>query len=118
MVDSVLGRIRELADGLGGASLADLTHVTDDGAVRILTVHKAKGLEFDTVVVLGIEHETYWGDEDDARATFFVAVSRAKRRLVFTVADRRDKPPGAGRWDTTRTPHGEYLEYIDAAART
>lgn len=97
VVDSVLGRIRDLADGLGGGSLVDLTHVTDDGAVRILTVHKAKGLEFDTVVVLGVEHETYWGDEDDARATFFVAISRAKRRLVFTVAKRRDKPLGAGR---------------------
>jgi superfamily I DNA/RNA helicase len=118
VVDSVLGRIGELADGLGGGSLADLTHVTDDGAVRILTVHKAKGLEFDTVVVLGVEHETYWGDEDDSRATFFVAVSRAKRRLVFTVAERREKPPGASRWDTTRTPHVEYLEYIKTATRT
>ena len=87
--------MRALADGLGDGSLADLTHVTDDGAVRILTVHKAKGLEFDTVVVLGVEHETYWGDEDDARAaTFFVAVSRAKRRLVFTVAERREQAPG------------------------
>jgi superfamily I DNA/RNA helicase len=118
VVDSVLGRIGEFADGLGGGSLADLTNVTDDGAVRILTVHKAKGLEFDTVVVLGVEHETFWGDEGDARAAFFVAVSRAKRRLVFTVAERRDRPPSASRWNTTRTPHAEYLGYIDAATRT
>jgi superfamily I DNA/RNA helicase len=118
VVDSVLGRIGELADGVGGGTLADLKHVTDDGAVRILTVHKAKGLEFDTVVVLGVEHETYWGDQDDARATFFVAVSRAKRRLVFTVAERRDRPPGASRWYTARTPYAEYLEYVDAATRT
>jgi len=115
VVESVLGRIGGLADGLGGGSLADLTHVTDDGAVRILTVHKAKGLEFDTVVVLGVEHETYWGDEDDARAAFFVAVSRAKRRLVFTVAERRNRPPGASRWDTFRTPHAEYFDYIGTA---
>lgn len=116
IIDSVLGRVRELADGIGGGTLEDLTHVTDDGAVRILTVHKAKGLEFDSVVVLGVEHETYWGDEDDARATFFVAVSRAKRRLVFTCAERRARPPGATRWDAVRTPHGEYLEYIRAVS--
>src|SRR3546814_20772065 len=88
VVDSVLGRISDLADGLGGGSLVELTHVTDDGAVRILTVHKAKRLEFDTVVVLGVENETYWGDEDDERAKFLVAFSLATRRLGLTVANR------------------------------
>lgn len=117
VVDAVLRRIAELAEGLGGGSLEDLTHVTDDGAVRILTVHKAKGLEFDTVVVLGVEHQTYWGDEEDARATFFVAVSRAKRHLVLTVAKSRAKPPGASRWDPSRTRHSEYLGYVDTATQ-
>src|SRR3546814_2492291 len=65
VVDSFLGRISALADGQGGGSLVDLTHVTDDGAVRLLTVHKAKGLEYDTVVARGVEHETYWGDRSE-----------------------------------------------------
>lgn len=113
-VESVLSRVCDLANELGG-TLADLTQVTDDGAVRILTVHKSKGLEFDSVIVLATEDETYWGKADDERATFFVGVSRAKRRLLATAAEHRVKPPAANyRWKTNRTPHGEYLTYIAA----
>jgi ATP-dependent exoDNAse (exonuclease V) beta subunit len=43
--------------------------------VRILTIHKCKGLEFEKVVVLGVENELFWGDA--ASSEFFVAVSRA-----------------------------------------
>lgn len=112
VIDSVLQRVGELADGIEG-SLDDLTQVTDDGAVRILTVHKSKGLEFDTVVVFGVEEETYWGDQDDARSTFFVAVSRAIRRLVVTTAGRRAEPPGASRWSIRRKRHQEFLSYVE-----
>lgn len=113
LTDSVLTLVSELAEGIGG-SLNDLTHVIDDGAVRILTIHKAKGLEFDTVVVLGVEHETFWGDAHDARATFFVAISRAKRRLILTTAEYRAKPPGrTKRWDARRRPHEEFLSYVE-----
>lgn len=114
IVESVLSRVRDLANGLGG-TLADLTQITDDGAVRILTVHKAKGLEFDSVIVLATEYETYWGKPDDERATFFVGVSRAKRRLVATSAGYRAKPLGAThRWKTARTPHDEFLTFVAA----
>lgn len=33
--------------------------LSEDDAVRILTIHKCKGLEFEKVVVLGGEHELF-----------------------------------------------------------
>ncbi len=77
-----------------------------------MTIHKSKGLEFDTVIVLGVEKEAFWGEEEAERSGFFVAISRAKRRLVLTTAGRRDKPEGANHyWRTGRTPHTEFLGY-------
>jgi superfamily I DNA/RNA helicase len=97
---------------LGGGRLEAMTQVNDDGAVRILTIHKAKGLEFHSVVVLGVEEQTFWSADTLAnRSEFFVAISRAKKRLVLTVAARRRKPPGAGRWDEVRSPQREFLSY-------
>jgi superfamily I DNA/RNA helicase len=111
LLASLLTRLGDLADGTGG-TLSELTQVTDDGAVRILTIHKAKGLEFHTVVVMGVEAETFWSNDDAAnRAEFFVAISRAKQRLILTVARQRERPPGAKRWDGSRTPHPEFLGY-------
>jgi superfamily I DNA/RNA helicase len=89
-----------------------LARFSDDQTVRILTIHKSKGLEFDSVIILGVENQTFWGKADEERCAFFVGVSRAKRRLVMTVSARRDTPPSNPyRWRESRTPHGEFLGY-------
>jgi superfamily I DNA/RNA helicase len=94
--------------------LKALTRFSDDKAVRILTIHKSKGLEFDSVILLGVENQTFWGKEDENRCTYFVGVSRAKRRLVLTYVDMRLKPAGfSRRWDQSRTPHEEFLGYAE-----
>ncbi|WP_408600509.1 UvrD-helicase domain-containing protein [Pseudomonas sp. PLMAX] len=92
-----------------------LSQLTDDQSIRILTVHKSKGLEFDSVVLLGVEREAYWGnDTHEVRCTFFVGISRAKRRLVVTTAKARDKLADIPSWRTSRNPHGEFLGYIES----
>lgn len=89
-----------------------LTRFSDDQAVRLLTIHKCKGLEFDSVIVLGVENQTFWGEEDAERCAYFVGISRAKRRLILTVCERRDTPPSnPRRWQENRTPHAEFLSY-------
>jgi superfamily I DNA/RNA helicase len=94
-----------------------LARFSDDGAVRIMTIHKCKGLEFDTVVVFGVEQQTFWGQPDEERSAFFVAISRAKRRLYLTVATHREKPQSANRyWNVVRSPHEEFLGYVAASA--
>lgn len=90
-----------------------LERFSDDQAVRILTIHKSKGLEFDSVIILGVEQQTFWGDEDDERCAFFVGISRAKKRLILTFCDHRDTPPSnPRRWQENRTPHTEFLGYV------
>lgn len=89
-----------------------LERFSDDQAVRILTIHKSKGLEFDSVIILGVEKQTFWGKEDDERCAFFVGASRAKRRLILTASDRRDTPPSNPyRWQENRLPHNEFMGY-------
>lgn len=93
-----------------GDPVAALHRLSALHAVRILTIHKCKGLEFEKVVVLGVEHQLFWGDE--YMQGFFVAVSRAKDELVLTHVSTRAKPVGAISWKTNRTPHGELLGFV------
>ncbi|MFM0212833.1 ATP-dependent helicase [Paraburkholderia sediminicola] len=89
-----------------------LERFSDDQAVRILTIHKSKGLEFDSVIILGVENQTFWGNADAERCAFFVGISRAKRRLILTVSDCRDTPPSNPyRWQENRTTHNEFMGY-------
>lgn len=104
---------RELA--VDGEPVAALDRLSEEDAVRILTVHKCKGLEFEKVIVFGVEPQFFWGKKDaDVKAEFFVAISRAKDELVLTTARHRTKPDGAnGYWREDSPPHEELLGYAD-----
>lgn len=89
-----------------------LERFSDDQAVRLLTIHKSKGLEFDSVIMMAIENEIFFGNQDENRCAYFVGISRAKKRLVLTHADHRDRPSGnVKRWDERRSPQSEYIGY-------
>lgn len=95
-----------------------LGRFSDDQAVRILTIHKSKGLEFDSVIIMGVENEIFFGDQDENRCAYFVGVSRAKKRLVLTHAGQRERPAGhARRWDVQRTAQTEYFSYATPFVR-
>lgn len=89
-----------------------LKRFTDDQAVRILTIHKSKGLEFDSVIIMAVENEIFFGNQDENRCAFFVGVSRTKRRLFLTHAAQRERPANAKRWDVHRTVQSEYIGYV------
>jgi superfamily I DNA/RNA helicase len=44
-----------------------------------MTIHNSKGLEFDSVIMLGVEKEAFFGKIADERAAYFVGISRAFR---------------------------------------
>ncbi|MEV0038111.1 ATP-dependent helicase [Streptomyces sp. NPDC050804] len=95
-----------------GDPVQALRRLSEADAVRFLTIHKCKGLEFEKVVVLGVEEELFWATPTAAISEFFVAVSRAKHHLVLTHAKRRDRPEGiTKRWDELRTPHQGFLDF-------
>jgi len=111
VVKDTRARIKELLDLENDLPLA-LTRFVDDQAVRILTIHKSKGLEFDSVIIMAVENEIFFGDKDANRCAYFVGVSRAKRRLVLTHVDSRPRPEGYHkRWDEKRSVQAEYIGY-------
>jgi DNA helicase-2/ATP-dependent DNA helicase PcrA len=65
--------------------------------VKLMTVHAAKGLEFDTVFVTGLEEglfpherdESDKTDDEEERRLFYVALTRAKRKAYLTYAMTR-----------------------------
>ena len=73
-------------------SLAGQTH-----AVTMMTIHSAKGLEFPTVFVSGMEegifpHSMYESDPsnlEEERRLAYVAITRARKRLYLTFAATR-----------------------------
>lgn len=90
-----------LEDFLAHVSLlADIDKTEDSlkDAVTMMTVHSAKGLEFDTVFITGLEEGMFpiiHFDEKDnieeERRLFYVAITRAKRMLYITHANDRMK---------------------------
>jgi DNA helicase-2/ATP-dependent DNA helicase PcrA len=70
---------------------------TDDSLVTLMTLHNAKGLEYDTVFVIGCEEGVFphmraleEGGEEEERRLAYVGVTRARERLYLTwVRERR-----------------------------
>jgi len=63
--------------------------------VKLMTVHAAKGLEFDYVFITGLEEGLFPQDKDDAadqeeeRRLFYVALTRARKKAYLTHAGMR-----------------------------
>ena len=84
---------------LANAALAsDQDELTkNEDAVKLMTVHAAKGLEFEHVFVAGLEQDLFpfkhsgeeeidEAGEEEERRLFYVAVTRAKKRLYLSHA--------------------------------
>ncbi len=67
-----------------------------EGAVTLMTIHNAKGLEFDTVIITGLEEGLFPHSRSDTpetleeeRRLFYVGLTRARRHLSLTHAESR-----------------------------
>jgi DNA helicase-2/ATP-dependent DNA helicase PcrA len=88
---TLLGFLEEIALQ-SDADLVDQEH----GQVTLMTVHNAKGLEFDVVLMTGMEEGIFphvRADEveslEEERRLCYVGMTRARRRLVLTHAETR-----------------------------
>ena len=52
--------------------------------VRVMTVHQAKGLEADNVVLFGKQHKHTGANEEEEVRIWYVGATRARRRLILT----------------------------------
>ncbi|MFP5074008.1 UvrD-helicase domain-containing protein [Neisseria sp. WLZKY-1] len=68
-----------------------------EDAVQLMTVHAAKGLEFDTVFLTGMEEGRFpselslaeRGGLEEERRLMYVAITRARKRLYISMAQQR-----------------------------
>ena len=89
----------QLQDFLAGVALLtdqDNPHDGETPHVTLMTVHAAKGLEFNTVFVVGLEEELFPSsmaetpfEVEEERRLFYVAVTRAEKRCFLTWAKMR-----------------------------
>ena len=85
--------------------LASLSSDQDDdkkeaSGVRLMTIHSSKGLEFDYVFIVGLEEDLFPSknfsgkqkskeESEEERRLFYVAVTRARKKLYLTYAEMR-----------------------------
>lgn len=88
----------------------------DQDVVMLMTVHSAKGLEFQNVYLVGMEQGVFPGnrsmdsqeDLEEERRLAYVALTRAKKKLTLTTAASRML------FGTTmRNPQSQFLTEID-----
>ncbi|MBR3629138.1 MAG: UvrD-helicase domain-containing protein [Oscillospiraceae bacterium] len=79
------------------ALYTDADRAGDDNVVSLMTMHAAKGLEFDTVFAIGMETGIFPSmrsmdtqeDTEEERRLAYVTITRAKRHLYLTHAGSR-----------------------------
>lgn len=65
--------------------------------IPVMTIHRSKGLEYHTVIFVGLEDDAFWSynsQADEDNCAFFVALSRAKERILFTFSQTRQDTRG------------------------
>ncbi len=91
--------IRGAGGFMGQVALGATQQPKRDG-LALLTVHSAKGLEYDVVVVMGMmegvfpDYRARGEALDEEKRNLFVAITRSKRLLCLTYAETRMMPWG------------------------
>ena len=123
------------SDGLLADYLQEITLYTnneekpsDEKSVNLMTVHNAKGLEFDSVFIVGLDEDViphYFaardGNIEEERRLLYVAITRARRRLYLTRSETRftqgwQQPTQASRF--LQEIDATHLEAISGAAKS
>src|SRR5690606_2292095 len=94
------GSLVEFLERISLSSAMDEADGRDQGAVTLMTIHAAKGLEFPVVFLCGLEDGLFpslrerqnMDDDDSLEEEYrlaYVAITRARERLVLTYARTR-----------------------------
>ncbi|MES2811768.1 MAG: UvrD-helicase domain-containing protein [Bacteroidota bacterium] len=95
-IDGARGALSEFLEDVALAT--DLDNDTgDDDRVALMTIHLAKGLEFPTVFIVGLEEDLFpsamslntRSELEEERRLFYVALTRAEHQAYLTYAQSR-----------------------------
>lgn len=106
MLDSIVQNLQdELVENymITSALLPALDMLIGKDTIPVMTIHKSKGLEYQSVVFIGLEDGAFWSFQkqpDEDKCAFFVALSRAKERVIFTFSHQREGRFGMRRQST------------------
>ena len=125
------GRDDKLPAFLEGVALLtdqDSEKPEDNNKVTLMTIHSAKGLEFENVFIVGMEEELFPAQQsayspsalEEERRLFYVALTRAEKRVIMTYSTSRYKNgnvvyPQPSRFIAEIDPH--YLDGFFTPAR-
>ncbi len=110
--------IINLEDFLNEISLvADITEYKNNDGITLMTIHSAKGLEFDNVFVVGLEESIFphlnsfdsQEQLEEERRLCYVAITRAKKRLWLVNAEVRTIYG-----NKVKNPESRFIKEIDA----
>jgi len=94
--------------------LTDLQSPTGTGYVQMKTMRKAKGLQADIVIIVGLEDDIMpnpRGDEEEEARLFYVSITRAKERAYLFHAYRRLRNISYGQ-EFKDKPRSRFLDAI------
>lgn len=87
--------------------------VEEKDAVKLMTIHASKGLEFDTVFITGMNQGVFPSkktqDFEEERRLFYVAVTRARDHLIITRADKVEPSWG---YDLKQMEPSQFIEEL------
>ena len=121
-VDGATGSLTEFLEDVALAS--DLDKDTgDDDRVALMTIHLAKGLEFPTVFIVGLEEDLFPSalslntrqELEEERRLFYVALTRAEHQAYLTYAQSRYRWGKLSEAEPSRFINeidDQYLEYL------
>ena len=95
-LESVINNLQDvLIENYNSTSsfLLALDMLVGKDTIPVMTIHKSKGLEYQSVIFIGLEDGAFWSFQkqpDEDKCSFFVALSRAKERVIFTFSRQRE----------------------------
>jgi len=107
------GKLNDFLDTV--SLMADTDDIETGDMVNLMTIHCAKGLEFDSVFLAGMEEGTFPSEKssntdrelEEERRLMYVAVTRSKKNIYFTFSRER----GWG-WQTIRKRASRFFAEI------
>lgn len=95
--------------------LSDTDEIEEDDRVNLMTIHCAKGLEFHSVFICGLEEGTFPNQRtmgssrelEEERRLMYVAITRARQNLYLSLSRER-----GWKWDMNRKKMSRFVREI------